>query len=209
MDDFHCESLDLAFSVSAEGLDKNALLKAAGHDDEEYSQLRLIFGSSSNPDAQHAHINIRFFPEDRTRVGIGYHNSPGDVEDAQPPYMEDCVKWLAGFIRDEKVSASVSSSFAFDGSYTSRIPMPFPLLMSDERLKGALVTGLSLSLPKELGVDKALLIHEEDVTFLSTFTEKDISLKDFDFYEELNGLSSSVMSLVKKQETTDENSRKE
>lgn len=209
MEDFHCDFLEVSFRVSAEAVDKAALLRETGHEDDERLQVRLVFGSSSNPDTQHAHARVRFSSEKKVRVQVAYHSSPGDVEDAHPPYMEDCAKWLAGFIQDETVSAEVNGSFMFDNSFAPGIPMPFPLLMADERLAGTVVTGLSLTLGKGVEIDKALLLYDEGFTSVSTFTEKEISLKDFDFYAELNRLSLSVMSLVKKQEAKDESSEEE
>src|SRR5437588_12828163 len=103
MEDFHCETLELSLRINAEDIDREALLKEAGEEDEEDLELPLLFGSKENPEQQHAHISVRFRLNNRVSIRIVYHNTRGDVDDEHPPFMEECAQWLGRFIKRDRI----------------------------------------------------------------------------------------------------------
>ncbi len=211
MEDFHCEMFQLNFPLTAEQLDKAAFLKAASmDDDDEYTddegEVDVVrsFGNREGDPQYHAHMRVRLNKEGKGRVEVGFHESPMGVEDKKPPYAEDCVQWLGKFIKVEEVAGHIHTAYTFDKSFTSIIALPFPLVTAEKALAGSTVSGLSVLLPKELPSDMAIVQWGGDETYLSLSASYKVNLKNFDLAFELERLSTSVNSLIKKQETDDE-----
>jgi hypothetical protein len=204
MEDFHCDHLDFSFRVKAEDVDRAALLKETGLLDEEDLRIALVFASKENPDKEHSHIDLRFRPDNQVRIQIAYHNSPGDTEDTRPPYMEECAKWLSGFVRQAEVEAYLNASYVFGAEFSPRVSLQFPLVSSEDFLKGSLVEGIALKLPEGRVIENAFIQSSEDVTGLSIYRQLQVNLKDFDLYAELESLSVPVLSFFRVQEKRDE-----
>lgn len=210
MRDFHCRGFELSFRLKAESFDKGSFLReieSFEDADKEDKKVYLSFASSTDPDSQHSHINVRFYSQDEAHIVISYHSFAGDIENARPPYMEDCAQWLASFVKDDEVTAHVNTSYLFDAAYSPSVPLPFPLTTPDKPLSGVFVTGLALQFPEDAEIENALVQHEGEETPISVYKQVVVNLKEFDWYAELEKLSVSVMSLVKRQGGYDENSR--
>lgn len=207
MEDYHCDTFALYFQFKPEELNRDALLEAVKgtpYDDEyqEYSDdsvdIALSFGSRDNPNRYHAHLRVRL-REDNGRLDLSYHQSPLEVEEVEPPYLEDCAQWLGGFFKFDKVKARIHTSYIFDDSFSPIIALPFPLVTTEKALTGSLVTGLSLLLPKDENPEMVIVQSSGDNVWISHSMENEISLKDFDLSTELKRLSTSINPLIKKQ----------
>jgi hypothetical protein len=212
MEDFYCDTLALRFPFTLEDIDRDAFKKAisdvpyidefndADDADEEKLDAAVSFGSRDNPTKYHAHLRLRLRKEGG-RVDLSYHQSPLEVDDVQPPYLEDCAQWVAGFFKVDKFNAHITSSYIFDDSFSPVIALPFPLVTTEKALGGSLVTGLSLLLPKDESSEMVIIQSSGDDIWISHNATSEVSLKDFDLSTELKRLSATIKSLVKKQGT--------
>lgn len=212
MQGFHCEMLELSFWFSSEDMDQNAFLKALGVENrEEYTDQDGDFGMALNFTAReestdyHAHMRVWFFKDGRNRIDISYHDSKAEEADNKPPSVEDCLQWIASFFKVDKVVSRRSGSYTFDKSFSPVVSLPFPLISSEKALAGSLVTGLSILFPKETPETVIIQTTPGDDTMLFFNTSSELNLKEFDLFKELERLSVSVNSLVKKQENSDDN----
>lgn len=213
MQDFHCDTLELSFSLSMEEMDKELFLKDNPIENlEEFLDEDGNMGIGYDVDPReestdyHAHMRISFPKEGKASIAIRYHNTRIEIEDETPPYAEDCAQWIGQYVKVDKVLAAINAAYSFDKMYSPVIPLPFPLVVTDKALAGSLVTGMSLLLRKETPEMVIIQRSPDDDTFLSLSSRYDISLKDFNLLTELERLSVSVNSLVKRQEAGNGNS---
>jgi hypothetical protein len=197
MDNFHCQVVELSFRLKAEEIDKEGFF--GRHGKTEDNEMAVIINSKEGDD-QHSHIQVRFRSEDRVMVYVTFHNSQGDTDknDDTPPHMEDCVPWLATFIKPDKVSAVMGVFYIFDKTFAPSMLLPFPLPATEETLAGCSVVGLSIQFPEDAILENAIIQRGADETAISVVLHKEIELKKFDLYEQLKELEPPVMSLVKK-----------
>jgi hypothetical protein len=207
MGDFHCETLEMSLSFSTEDIDQDSFLKAAGVEDrKEYTDsdgdfaMDLTFGAREESTDYHGHMRIRFFSDGNNRIRISYHDSKAEaIEDVQPPYIEDCMQWLGAFFKADTIRARISVTYTFDESFSPVVSLPFPLVSSEKVLAGSLVTGLSILLPKEQTESAIIQMTPEGGAMVFFTTLHDVELEKFDLLTELERLSASVDSLIRKQ----------
>jgi hypothetical protein len=207
MEDFHCNMLELNISFSADEFDKDALLKEFDVEDEsEYIDedgdlvLGVSFGSREEALKQHAHLRIVIFKDKKGLATLGYHKSGMKIDDKKPPYVEDCAQWLGGFFKDDEIVARINAGYEFNKEFAPTIALPFPLVASNKALAGLKVTGLSLRFPEDAPIETAVLQHGMEKTYLYLLGKSAIKLKEFELDKELEALTVSVDSLVKRQE---------
>jgi len=212
MKDFNCEALQLNFWFSLDEMDQDAFLKALGienkeeHTDEDGDiGIALSFTARDETTDYHAHVSTWFFKDGRNKIEISYHDSKTERTDNEPPFVEDCTQWLANFFNVDKVTARRSASFTFGKSYSSVVNLPFPLISTEKALTGTLVTGLSILFLKETPETAILQTSPDDETMLFFNTSSDLNLREFNLFKELERLSPSIDSLVKKRENSGEN----
>jgi len=214
MKDFHCGTLELSFVIGGGDIDKNTFLAETGSEGQDDLDSYLVFDSKEHPGEQHAHIGIQTRPEDKIEVRISYHDSVGKTEgeDAKPPYMEECAKWLGKLIKPNKVKATIVVTYFFDKTYTPRVKLPYALKISEKGLEGGLITGVSIQFPAESQLDYALIQRSREINLLdfgvSISTHTEIQIKRFDLYEELKRLEPSVMLLLRKRTQQNEKRQK-
>jgi hypothetical protein len=199
MQDFFCETLELEFRVAPEEFDKDAFLADIESIEHRDSDLHNFgYGSSTKPNEQHAHIEVDLRGKKRFRFRITYHSFPGDTNDTRPPYMEDCAQWLGGFFKVEEIKASLRAAYVFDKRFAPVVPLPFPLVAASKRLAGSEVTGLSLHLPTEMGVKRAIVQRERETDETSVQIDASVKLKlrDFAIQSQLERLAIAVTALV-------------
>ncbi len=202
MEGFHCEMLDLSFRFSSEDIDQDAFLKAAGIENkEEYIDqdgdfaMALSFSAREQCTDYHAHMTVRFFKDGRTMINISYHDSQAEDTDSNPPYAEDCAQWIGNFFKVDKVAARINAAYTFK-SFSPVVNLPFPLISSEKALAGSVVTGLSILFPDYKETATIQVTGDETMIFFNTRSE--LKLKEFALFNELEKLSASVNSLVKK-----------
>lgn len=216
MKDFNCEMLDLSFGLSSpEEIDQDAFLKAIGVENKEEQidedgdmVFPLNIGAREKATDYHVHLRAIFYKDGKSRFDLNYHESRAETVDESPPYAENTAQWLGGFIKTDKVAARLGAEYTFDKFYSPIIALPFPLVTPEKAVAGALVTGISLVLPKEESSESVIIQSSGDEThiFLSSMTN--ISLKDFELFTELERLATSVNSLMRKREAIDGDTQK-
>jgi len=90
--------------------------------------------------------------------------------------------------------------YTFDKSYTTTVALPFPLITNEKTLAGAMVSGLALKLPDQ--TNTAILQRIEEKIFIFLRGAFQVDLAKFDLISEIERLSSTVGSLVKKVDQT-------
>lgn len=192
--DYFCDSLDFTFKFKAEDFDKEAFLrdtKATGD-----KQFAWSFGSRDKDKDLHAHISVELYDEDGS-LHVIYHAVKTDVEDIRPPYVEDCAEWVVQFFKVEELDASVYTVFNFEGTHSSVLSLPFPLVTEVKGLAGSQVTGLSIDLPKGEALKRALVqTYKDNILVIGTANTR-IKLKSFNLRTQLSRLSATVGKLVK------------
>jgi hypothetical protein len=199
MKDFFCETLELDFRVVPENFDKDAFLADVKDVAERSTDVHTyVYGSSTKPDKQHAHIIVDLHGKKRFRFRITYHSFPGNTQDTRPPYMEDCAQWLGQFFKDEELQANLRAFYLFDKKFSPVVPLPFPLVAASKQLAGSKVTGLSLRLPLEMGIRRAVIEREreKDETSIQIDTNVKVNLRKFALAAQLESLAIVVMTLV-------------
>jgi hypothetical protein len=210
MKEFHCDVFELVFEFPPEEFDLDAFVTEAGINKEEYIDedgdfvAGVSFGARDENTDYHSHARILVFKEGKSRINVSYHDSKADKVDAKSPYVEDCVQWLGGFLRADKLTARIHATYLFDNSFSPTIGLPFPLITTDKSLAGGLVTGLSVAFPKEERSEMVIIQRAEDETFFAISTESEINLADFDLLAQLRKLSTSTDHLIKKQDARNE-----
>lgn len=213
--DFHCKTVEMYFGIAADAVEKQALVAATeewieGEKEEgedEDNDIFITFTSRDNPENHHAHMRLQFLPEDDVQVSISFHDTKGETESEKvrkSPHMEDAVKWLGQYIRRDKLTAGMTLFYGFEEGFTPALPLPYPVLSKDKRLAGTMVTGLSIQFPSDSIFDHAIIQTVEKSFGISINGHDEISLKDFDLYEELKKLEPTVMALTIRLEKADE-----
>lgn len=210
MEDFHCDMFTLDIPITEEGFDKIAFLKEIGVENEsEYvdedgdMSLSLPFASRKDPSKQHAHVRIIIYKNKSGTATINYHQTGSIPQEKKPPYLEDCAQWLGEFFKYDDTPAVIYVAYEFEKVFTPTIPLPFPLVTSSKALSGLKVTGLSLTFPQDSPVDTAIVQYESDDVFLFIRKNLEVRLKEFDVYQQLEKLTITVNSLVKRQGKSD------
>lgn len=212
LEDFHCDTLELFFQFEAEDFDREAFDNAISeveeverYSDDEVDEYSLSFGSSDESRKPHAHLRLRLRKEKPSAVELSYHNSKlKDVSD-KLPLVDGCARWLGGFFKSEKIEIHIHAGYTYDDSYSSVIPLLFPLATTEKALVGAYVTGMSILLPKDGAADSAIIQGTADQTVLFLSNTSEIDLKSFDLRSELERLSTAVDALMRKKEGGESN----
>jgi hypothetical protein len=212
MKDFHCETFELSFRFTWEETELDSFLKAVGIENREEAAdedgdilITNTFGRREKTTDYHGHIRVIIDKENKGRVTLRYHESALDIEDEEPPNVEDVANWLADFFKDEECKPRVTANYVFDSSYAPTITLPFPVAASEKALAGSSVLGVSIQLPEKHPLDMAVVQRGENVTLVTVlkFTSE-IKLRDFNLLTELEHLETHLDSLVRKQEPSDE-----
>lgn len=193
--EFFCEYFELDFSFSLSDFDKNAFLKNVNV--EERESYSFGYGSLSRPGEQHAHIDIVLRPNAPCRAKIAYHRSEAKFLDERPPYMEDCARWLGGFLRTKDVAAEVVAVYLFDKGCSLILGLPFPLITTSKELAGSLVAGITIEFPARSRLRRAVIQKEGENTRVLAMTKSKIRLRVFDLEKELAQISSVIVKIVK------------
>jgi hypothetical protein len=199
MEEFSCDMFELEFRVRPEQFDKEAFLAEVRKIDDRDTDVReYAYGSSLNPDKQHAHIIIDLHRAERFRFRIIYYNHPGDSKDTEPPYMEECAQWLGRFFKNDEIQGTLHALYSFDDQYSPVVPLPFPLVAASAQLAGSKVTGLALQLPVEMGVQRAILQRgrKKDETSVQIDAKTKLKLSEFNLTSQLERFAVVVMTLV-------------
>ena len=216
MDDFQCDMLELNAEFEREALDEGAFLEAAREinpdelevGEEGNTQVTLSFAIPNEPLKPHAHLTVKLNKAGKGRLELRFHNStvewePGEGRERRPK-VYDCAQWLGRFFRGDTVEAHIHAAYIFDDSFVPTVSLPFPLVTSEKGLAGALVLGISLLLPKEHGVATAALqATPKGITYLFITTTDATNLKEFNLDAELERLSPSINTFVKRRDTND------
>lgn len=224
MDDFQCDMLELNADFKREALDETAFLEAVrelGPDELEVSEegnveVSLSFGIADEPLKPHAHLAVRLNKSGKGRLELRFHNSTIEWESEEEkerrrqPNVYDGAQWLGRFFSGDTVEAHIHAAYIFDDSFAPTVTLPFPLVTSEKGLAGALVLGLSLLLPNEQEVATATIqTTPKGATFLFITTTTATNLKVFNLDTELERLSPSVSTFVKRRDTDDAGSHKQ
>lgn len=199
--------LNLSFPISAEDFDKDAFFNEMGVEDEsEYVddegdiQLSLSFNDRKDSAKQHAHVRVLIRPDKSGTAVLNYHQTGREVPDKKPPYLEDCARWFSQFFKSDEQTARINATYEFGKDFAPTIPVPFPLVASNEALSGLKVSGLLLQYPEDASVDTVILQRQGVKTYLFIQKKSVVNLKEFDLFKELEEQIPTVDSLVKKQE---------
>jgi hypothetical protein len=222
MDDFQCDMLELNAQFEREVLDEFAFLEAARKlapdelevDEEGNAEVTLSFGIPDEPLKPHAHLTVRLNKSGKGTLELRFHNSTIEWESEEEkelrPNVYDCAQWLSSFFRGDIVEAHTHAAYIFDDSFTPTISLPFPLVTSEKGLAGSLVMGISLLLPKEQEVATASIqATPKGTTYLFITSITPTNLKGFNLDTELERLSTSVNTFLKRRDTDDAGSRKQ
>lgn len=208
MERYYCDSLELRLPFPSGEMDAEAFVKAVAErglktdaDKDGDRDIALVFGRPDPSVNYHAHLRVLLRKDGSGRIDLSFHLGPSGDTEEQPPYIEDCAKWLGGFFKKKKQQMHVHANYTFDKSFSSVVTLPFPLTTSEKALSGALVTGLGLLLPNEEASKKTVIIQSAgDETYIFLRAEEEIDLDGFALFSELETLSVVVNTLVKKQE---------
>jgi hypothetical protein len=206
---------DVSFPISEEDFNKDAFFKSMGVENEsEYVDedgdllLSISFADREDTPKQHAHIRISIYSNKVGAVSINYYHTGIKVPDKKPPYLEDCAQWFGGFVKRDEIPAVVNVAYDFEEGFTTTLPLPFPLVASHEALTGLKVTGLSFQYPDGAPIETAIVQREEKKVFLFFHKKAVIKLKEFDLFKELEALTPTVDTLVKRLEKTNGSKKK-
>lgn len=215
MEDFHCDMLDLSFGLSVGEFDKDAFLKEVSIkdeseyvDDEGDISMSLSFSDSKDSSKQHAHITVFIRPDKSVTAALNYHQTGKKVPDKKPPYLEDCASWFSQFLKNDEQAVRINAAYEFGKEFASTIPLPFPLVASNEALSGLKVSGLSLQYPDDAPIESVILQQQKAETYLFIQKNSVVNLKKFNPFKELKEQATTVDSLVRRQEKPNGNSQK-
>lgn len=210
MQTFHCDSLELRLQFPSGEMDVGAFVRVvtergikADPDKDGDIDVTLVFGHPDSEVNYHAHLRVLVRADESGRIDLSFHLGPSGDKDEQPPYVENCAKWLGSFLKSEKLPMHVHANYTFDKTFVPAVTLPFPFTTPVKALRGAVVTGLGLLLPNEAGstATKTVIIQSSgDETFIFLRVDDEMSLKDFDLFLELETLSATVNTLIKKEE---------
>lgn len=192
--EFFCESFELDFSFSLKDFDKRAFLKVINVG--EHESYSFVYGSLSRPGEQHAHIDVVLRPNAPCWARVKYHRAETELFDEPPPYMEDCARWLGGFLRTKDLLADVVAVYLFDKNGSLILGLPFPLITTSKDLAGSLVSGITIDFPAGSGLRKATIQKEGKNTKVLAMTTSKIRLREFDLKKELAQISRVILKIV-------------
>lgn len=205
MEDFHCETFEMRINFEVGKMDTAAFLKVLSErgtvvepDDDGDIKVSLTFPSPADTKSDyHAHLKFDLWNNGRGRTVLSYHAGETEKGATSQINASDCAKWLGEFCTD-KVSAHVHINYTFDDSFTTAVPIPFPLVISGP-LAGSLVSGLALVLPND--ATTAILQKIDEGIYVFLRREFEIDLREFNLFTELEKLSPTVDSLIEAADT--------
>jgi hypothetical protein len=209
--DFHCEMFEISFRLASEEIDIAKLLEALRISDEEATPdedgdivILRTFGSREPSTDYHGHLRVVLAKDNDSSVELRYHSDTIEIQNEEPPYIEDAGRWLAHFVSKEDAKGRINAAYSFGKSFVTNISLPFPLATSEKALTGASVTGISIQFPDEAPVDLGILQRASEQIYVSIFSTSNVRLREFDLLAELRRLAVTVDSLVRMQEPVDE-----
>lgn len=205
MDDFHCNTFEMTVRFKPHEMDVDAFLKALSEkgidikpDLDGDTKVGLVFSGST--DTYHAHLEVSLWKSGRGRAELSYHAGGTEKGAHHLASADDCTQWFGKFFRDTVMKAHGHVYYTFDKSYTTTVALPFPLITNEKTLAGAMVSGLALKLPDQ--TNTAILQRIEEKIFIFLRGAFQVDLAKFDLISEIERLSSTVGSLVKKVDQT-------
>jgi len=197
--DFHCDSLELTAHFAQEDFDNKAFVEDV--QPQEGKPFVWSFGSKDKQKSDHAHMSIRFPPEELGRLKLSYHRGASPQPDVRPPYLEDCASWIGKFFKTDEVRFLVVAYYTVEQQSRTALNLPFPWVANNEGLRGATVTGLVLDFPKDAPVEHVHIEREPKDILVSLSRHEDIALKTFDPYAQLEAFNSPLNLLLGEEKT--------
>lgn len=198
MEKFNCEYFSLIVRFNERNFKKKDFLEDTKPKDKDTSSNLYHYGSKTNGGKDHAHLVLSLNGKD-SLLHITYHQGETPEEDVREPYLEDCTKWISGFFKKTTLPIDYTVAFRYDKTYESIVPLEFPLLATDKRLKGVSVYGYQLEFPKESLIDTAFISAKRGNKLVVLSAElKKWDLLERDFYSNLEEFSHFAKALVNK-----------
>lgn len=204
MESYHCHLFEVFLRIPSDAFNKDAFLediKDTVPDNPKF--CAWTFGSQTNPGKQHADMFVDLRPQECVIAEITFHQVDKDTEDKRPPYMEDCVQWLGGFVTKAPVRARCRVLFTFNNNeFSPRANLPFPLLTvtDSSEFEDAMVTGVTIKLSGHKEIKRVSIQEESKETLLNLRISKEIGMRDFKLEMQLEELSPFTWKFIKKRE---------
>lgn len=211
LEEFNCDTFELSFEFKAEDFDKESFEDAIReaedverYSDDEVEEYGLSFGSPDESLRPHAHLRIKLRKGEKpSRTELSYHGSRMWDADKSLPTVDDCARWLGGFFKAALIESRKQVGYTFGNTFSSIVPLMFPLATTEKNLVGSYVTGMSLILPPDGVAESAIIQAAKAATVLLLTSRSEVDLNSFDLRSELERLSGVVDTLIRKKEGGD------
>lgn len=198
MEKFNCEYFSIVIKFNERNFKKKEFLEDTKPKDKDMKGIVYHYGSKTNGGKDHSHLEL-FLDGKDSLLRITYHQGKTPSEDIREPYLEDCTKWISSFFKKKTLALDYTIAFRYDKTYESIVPLEFPLLTTDKRLKGVSVYGYQLEFPKESLIDTAFISAKKGTKLVVLSAEiKKWDLLERDFYSNLEEFSHFAKALVSK-----------
>ena len=198
MERFNCEYFSIVVKFNERNFKKKDFLEDTKPKDKDIKGVVCHYGSKTNGGKDHAHLEL-FLDGKNSLLRITYHQGETPEKDVREPYLEDCTKWISGFFKNKNLLADYTIAFRYDKDYEPIVPLEFPLLATDKRLKGVSVYGYQLEFPKESLIDTAFISAKKGNKLVVLSAElKKWDLLERDFYSNLEEFNHFAKAFVNK-----------
>jgi hypothetical protein len=200
MKERNCHLFEMNLRIPHEAFNKDAFLDDLKDFSKDIDVYFWSFGSQSSPGQQNAEMGLDFRPRKHIKMRVVYHQIEKDITDKRPPYMEDCVQWLARFIDQVELKASMRIVYDFDSEFSPKARLPFPLLsvVDEPELEGAEVTGIIIQFAGHEEAKEVIIQREDETTFIEIRAVKEVNVKEFDLFRRLDELAPFVSKFISK-----------
>jgi hypothetical protein len=196
MKQFNCEYFSIIVKFNERDFKKKDFLEDTKPKDKDIKINVYHYGSKTNGGKDHAHLEL-FLDGKNSLLRITYHQGETPEEDVREPYLEDCTKWISGFFKKQTLAIDYTGVFRYDKTYDSIVPLEFPLLSTEKKLKGVSVYGYQLEFPKDSLIDNAYISAQKgNKLIVLTTVMKKWHLLGQDFYSNLEEFSNFAKALV-------------
>lgn len=194
-----CARFSLVCRFNEKSFRKSAFVRDTGSKINARDKISTwTYGSDNARVSEHAHLMLVLDGED-SFAHITYHPGKSETPDVRPPYLEEFPQWLATFFKVPKLKIELSAAFQYDGTYESVLQLRYPILVSDELFKDALLVGHQIEFPSSpTGIERIFLSSVEKETYVVVNGESEIGLSTSDFKTALKRLSIYSKTLVRK-----------
>jgi len=202
MEELNCEMFQLSIQFDEKKFKRDIFTDENTVKDESTNKGENLnaFVTHVATKKEHAHIEFSLRKKD-SQLLMMFHQ--GGIEEGlkigtEEESLENCAKVVSRYLPNTEFQADITSVYRFNKEFESVVQLQFPLLVKNELLREAVVSGHEIEFPEESAVDRIFISAKENSIIIVLSAKFSLKLKTFKLYSEMDKFSHYAQALVKK-----------